>query len=182
MGRDKALVTLQDRPLVAHVAAALKTVTPHVIVVGRDSPIAGLATVPDTTTGRRGPVAGLETGLIHAQGAGVLLVGTDQPFVRVNTLRALLEFSGGDAVVPVHGGIQQTTCALYRDTCLPAARAVLEAGGGSLRQVVSQVATTFVEEATWRRWGEDGLSWFSIDTEADLAEAEVLLTTGDGLP
>ena len=179
MGRDKALVTLQGRPLVAHVAAAMKQVTPHVVVVGRDSPIAGLATVPDTTTGRRGPVAGLETGLLHARGAGVLLVGTDQPFIRPQTLRALLEFPGSDAVVPVHRGIQQTTCALYRDSCLPAAQAVLGAGGGSLREVISQVTATFVDEATWRGWGEDGNSWLSINTETDLAAAEERLATGD---
>jgi molybdopterin-guanine dinucleotide biosynthesis protein A len=173
MGRDKALVELHGRPLISHVAAALKMVTPHVVVVGRDTPIAGLPTVPDSTTGRRGPVSGLETGLIQSRGAGVLLVATDQPLVRAGTLRALLEIPEGDAVVPVHGGIQQTTCALYRADCLDAAQAVLAGGDGSLRAVVAAVSTTLVTEATWRTWGENGESWFSIDTEADLERAEV---------
>jgi molybdopterin-guanine dinucleotide biosynthesis protein A len=170
MGSDKALVELDGRPLVMHVAGTLRTITPHVIVVGRATPLAGLPTVPDHTTGRRGPAAGLETALLQAAGYPVLLVGTDQPFVRAATLRNLMQVAHADAVVPLDGGILQTTCALYRGPCLSAARTVLSHGGGSLRDVLDAVDAAAVPPATWQAWGEDGRSWFSVDTPDDLAE------------
>lgn len=171
MGRDKATVEIDGRPMVLHVAAALRRVTPHVVAVGRNVTLAGLATVPDTTPGRRGPVAGLEAALIHAAGASVLLVATDQPFVRAETLARLVEQPAGDAVVPESEGILQPTCALYRQGCLDAASEVLARGGGSLQDVLAAVQVNVVDEAQWRSWGEDGRSWLSIDTPEALAAA-----------
>lgn len=171
MGRDKAMVEIDGQPMVLHVAAALRRVTPHVVVVGRNVTVAGLATVPDTTPGRRGPVAGLEAALLHATGASVLLVGTDQPFVRAATLARLMEQPEGDAVIPIADGVLQTTCALYRQGCLAAASGVLERGGGSLRDVLAGIDVNVVDETRWRSWGEDGRSWLSIDTPEALAAA-----------
>ena len=167
MGADKALVELEGRPLVLHVAAALKRITPHVLVIGRDTPIAGLPTVPDRTTGRRGPLAGLDTALHEAGGEAVLLVATDQPFLRSETLGALLDIAG-DAVVPLDAGVPQATCGLYRPGVAEAARELLASGEGSLQRLLARIQTTLPQRETWSGWGEDGRSWFSVNTPADL--------------
>lgn len=170
MGRDKAMVELAGRPLVAWVADALAPVTSRVVVVGRTGPLAGLPGVPDRFPDRRGPLAGLDAAFRSSRG-DVLLVGVDQPLVRAATLRRILAIDGGDAIVPVADGIPQTTCALYRGSCAPSAARLLTGSGGSLRRLIDDAETILVEPDEWRGWGEDGRSWYSIDDPSNLERA-----------
>ena len=102
------------RPLVEWVATALGSVTDHLIVLGRSGTLAGIECVPDDYPARRGPLAGLATALRIAKGEPVLLVAVDQPWVRSETLAALLEQAGPlHAVVPIDRGARQVTCGIY---------------------------------------------------------------------
>ena len=103
----------------------------------------------------------------------MLLVAVDQPLLRVATLRGILA-TEGDAVVPHADGHPQVTCALYRATCLDSFERAMAAGERKLRRLLDQVATTYVDEAAWTEWGEDGGSWLSIDTPQALQAAEAL--------
>lgn len=166
MGRDKALVDVAGRPLVGWVAGALAAVTPEVIVIGRHEGIAGLTALPDDHPARRGPLAGLATALRRAGGRPVLLVAVDQPWVRIQTLAALLELAGPvHAVVPIEGGARQVTCAVYPAAWTARAAAEDEAGG-SIQSLLDRLPVREVEEVEWAAWGEDGRSWFSVDTAA----------------
>lgn len=162
MGTDKALVSVAGTPMLEIVAGAAEAVG-EVVVVGADRS-AGWAAIDDAREGRRGPVAGLEAALTYAAGRDVALVAVDQPFLRPATLRSLFGVAG-DAVVPVDDGWEQVTCAVYREPCLDAARRVLDGEADhSLRRLVGAVAATRVEAEVWRSWGEDGRSWYSVDT------------------
>lgn len=170
MGTDKALVELADRPFVAWVGDALAPVASRVIVVGRAEPLGGLPAVPDRFPDRRGPLAGLDAAF-RASTGDVMLVGVDQPLVRTATLQRILAVEGGDAIVPVASGVPQTTCALYRRSCAAATARILAGPGGSLRDLIELAATTYIEPAEWRDWGEDGRSWYSIDDASRLERA-----------
>lgn len=168
MGTDKAHVTVNGTAMLDIVAGAAASVG-EVVLVGGDPP-RRWAFIEDDRSGRQGPLAGLETALVHAAGRDVLLVAVDQPFVRPDTLRRLLDVAG-EAVVPVDGGWDQVTCAVYREPCLGAARHALETESGrSLQALVGVVKTTRVDPAAWQTWGEDGRSWYSVDTPAALEE------------
>jgi molybdopterin-guanine dinucleotide biosynthesis protein A len=174
MGADKALAEVAGRPMVEWVADAVRAVTPDVVVVGRSGNLAGLECVPDDHPARRGPLAGLATALRIADDRPVLLVAVDQPWVRVDSLRALLEPAGPlHAVVPIAGGARQITCAVYPDSWLE--RAVAEdAADGSIQSLLDDLLYRPIEEPEWRSWGEDGRSWFSVDTEPALEEGKAL--------
>ena len=71
----------------------------------------------------------------------------------------------GDVVTPIENGWEQVTCAVYREPFLPMVREVLDAETDlSILAILDRVDTTRVEPEEWRSWGEDGRSWFSVDT------------------
>jgi molybdopterin-guanine dinucleotide biosynthesis protein A len=162
MGADKASLVLGGIRMVDRVLAACRE-------AGLDAAIAGAApagleaiTLADPP-GVAGPAAGLAAAMRAFPGVGIVLLATDQPYLRPATLRGLLA-TPGDAVAPVQGR-RQTLCALYRTACAPALEALLaERGDPSLQTLLDRVATTEVGPADWARWGEDGRSWISLDT------------------
>jgi len=162
------------------VVDALAQVATEVVAVGRADTVAGVPTLPDLRPGRLGPLAGLETSLVYGGDRDVLLVAVDQPFLVAATLRSLVALPG-EAVVPVAGDVPQVTCAVYRSPCLAAVRAIVATSPNPrLQEVLHRVATRLVPEEEWRRWGEDGRSWCSIDTPEALARAETAYLSSPG--
>lgn len=172
MGNDKALVDVAGVSMVERVGSALDQVTPGAVVVaGRSGTLAGYPCVPDAYPGRAGPLGGIATILLSLPpGVPLISVAVDHPFVRVETLRELVALSDGFMpVVPVADGVRQVTVAVYGTAILELAQEVL-AAGGSIQTVLDRVGFVGVDEDQWRTWGEDGRSWFSVDTETALAE------------
>jgi molybdopterin-guanine dinucleotide biosynthesis protein A len=170
MGRDKALVDVSGRPMVEWVATALGSVTDRLVVLGKSGTLVGIECVPDDHPARRGPLAGLATALRIANGQPVLLVAVDQPWVRSETLAALLDQAGPlHAVVPIDQNARQVTCGIYPGAWAERAAAE-DADNGSVQSLLDEVLFHPIEEAEWQAWGEDGRSWFSVDTDADLEE------------
>ena len=170
MGRDKALVEVGGRPMAEWVVDRMRSVTEDLVVVGRSGSLAGLSCVPDDRPFRRGPLAGLATALRLADGRPVLLVAVDQPWVRVETLDALLEQAGPiHAVVPMAGDARQVTCAVYPASWAERATAE-DAAEGSIQSLLDDLPYRAVEQSEWQTWGEDGRSWLSVDTEESLQE------------
>ncbi|HJU51660.1 MAG TPA: molybdenum cofactor guanylyltransferase [Acidimicrobiia bacterium] len=168
MGRDKALVSLDGRPLIAWVVDALEAVCPRVLVAGRVSGWEGRRGIEDLP-GVRGPLAGLAAAL--GEGEEVLLLAVDQPWAKSSTLAALGQIVG--TAVPVDEGVRQVTCAHYSPS-LASVAATETARGGSLQSLLDQTPVTEVGPAEWESWDEDGRSWFSVDTPADLRRGREL--------
>ncbi len=172
MGTDKAMVQVAGIPMIERVGSVLERVAGGgVIVSGRSGTLAGYVCEPDAYPGRTGPLGGIATALL-AQPMGVPLVSVavDHPFVRAETLSGLLDLCDGvTPVVPIAGGTRQVTVAVYGTGILEIAQEVL-AGGGSVQMVLDRAPFVAVQEDEWRGWGEDGRSWFSVDTEESLTE------------
>jgi molybdenum cofactor guanylyltransferase len=166
MGADKATVELAGRPMVEWVAQAIASVCDDLVVVGREGRIGGLPCLPDTQSNVRGPLAGLATAL--GLGKRLLLVAVDQPFLDSGTLRRLLDLADHGAVVPIDGA-RQVTCAVYPASWRSEAIEEI-ARGGSIQSLLDRLLHRRVEEPEWRAWGEDGRSWFGVDTPEDVAE------------
>jgi molybdopterin-guanine dinucleotide biosynthesis protein A len=143
--------------MIEWVTKALAEVSDRVVVAGRPEGWAGHEGLIDPP-GLSGPLAGLVAAL--ELGSDLLLVAVDQPWVRVETLRALSGMEG--TVVPIDGGVRQVTCARYSAGITVAAK--------SLQGIFDQIPHRSVEEHEWRTWGEDGRSWFSADDERAIAE------------
>ena len=170
MGADKALIEVGGRPMATWVADALGQVCSRSIVVGRRRQLGELETVPDLVDGPLGPLSGLVTALDLTK-RPVLLVAVDQPLVRIETLVRLADLGVNGHTAVCIDEIEQVTCAVYGADLRDVAHHELSTGG-SIRSLLRRVAHTRVEPSDWKSWGEDGRSWFSMDSPDDIVEAE----------
>ncbi|MEN8113362.1 MAG: molybdenum cofactor guanylyltransferase [Actinomycetota bacterium] len=168
MGSDKAMTPFGASTMLDTVLGVAATVG-EPIIVGRTAGPDEVPAYADLRTNARGPLTGLETALHHHPGRTVVLLAVDHPFVRVETLEAMLGIEG-DAVVPFDEGWEQVTCAVYRPEFATRATATLDSGCRSIITALHTADTTLVGEPTWREWGEDGRSWFSVDSPDRLEE------------
>ena len=168
MGSDKAVIPFASSTMLESVLNSVSAIGDP-IVIGRTKAPHGVLAIPDRRTDSRGPLTGLETVLRHEPDRTVVLVAVDHPFVQPRTLREMLALDG-DAVIPLDTGWQQVTCAIYRPAFLKAASETLDNGRRSIITALDLVTVNLVQDETWRSWGEDGRSWFSVDTPESLDE------------
>lgn len=173
MQSDKALIEIAERPMLAWVVDALAAAADVVVVSGPERPSIDLDDrvaryIPDHGPEHSGPLSGLVAVMDSLPRESLLLsVGVDQPWVRSATLESLAEKFDGLPVVPVPEGIRQTTCGVYPADLLLVATRELNAGG-SIQSLLDRTAFTPFTEADAAAVGEDGRSWFSVNTPADI--------------
>lgn len=175
---DVALMDAGGVSMAARVSFAVSQLG-DVLVVGRPGTLAGVAAVPFYRRDSRTSLTGLVTGIRAALDLSppgtkplVLLVGVDQPYVRVETLRFLLAFAGeNEAVVPVgEDGARMVTCAVYPSRWLDRAERA-DQDDATLEDFLERVKVREITPEMWRGWGEDGRSWFKAGSAAALEEA-----------
>jgi molybdopterin-guanine dinucleotide biosynthesis protein A len=168
MGQDKSDVLVHENTMLEMVGETLHSLAHGVVLLGPDRE--GWECWPDTISAH-GPLAGITTALQRTSHPLVVVVAVDHPFVRRETLTKLLEGAGELPVVPVDDhGTRQVTCAVYPSAIAAAAREEAEAGG-SIQSLLDRVSFDPVTPERWESWGEDGRSWFSIDSPDALEEA-----------
>ncbi len=169
MGSDKALVEVGGRPMAGWVAEAMAGFD-KVVMVGRRRGVAGLEAIPDLQPGPAGPLNGLQTALDVFR-SPVVAVAVDQPLVRSGTLERLAEWAATNQTAVCVDERPQVTCAAYSADCLDEATRVLRSGG-SIQQMLRSVPWTRLDRKVWSSWGEDGRSWFSMDSPDAIVAAE----------
>lgn len=169
MGFDKALAEVAGVAMLTRVLETATALGLETVVAGPPRGLISADYVSDGP-GMAGPAAGLAAVFRHRPGRAIVLVATDQPFLRPDTIAHLLA-TEGDAVVPVDGR-RQTLCAVYRPPCSNTLDRVFAARHNpSLQTLLDGVDATEVAPETWTEWGEDGRSWLSIDTPEGLEAA-----------
>jgi molybdenum cofactor guanylyltransferase len=178
MGRDKALIRLAGRPLIAHVVERAAPLGDEVLVTTNspgDYAFLGLRLVEDERPGA-GALAGLQTSLRAARHDVVLVLACDLPFVCVPLLEHMLRLaSQADAVIPRWHGEFEPLHAVYRRTCLTAVDLALAEGRRRMIRFLPSVRSTTVDEAQVAAFDPQGLTFFNINTPDDLQTAERIL-------
>lgn len=161
MGMDKASIEISGVSLLTRVIAAVGEVTDRVVVLGEDRE--DLESWPDQAP-VPGPLAGVATALSRMTEDRALVVAVDNAFVQPETLRHLASIDSELPVVPVdEAGVRQVTCAIYPKQIARPAMDEAEAGG-SIQTLLDRVSFLPVTPDQWSLWGEDGRSWYSVDT------------------
>jgi molybdopterin-guanine dinucleotide biosynthesis protein A len=187
-GDVKALARVGGHPIAGRAAAALRAVTPHVVMIANDSTVPetlAMAWRPDLLSGA-GPAAGIHAALCWAREDrydGVVAVACDMPFAEPRLLNALLAGRAGhDAVMPASGGRRgvEPLCAWYRTTCIAAIEAAL--GRGDRRMIGFldglDVHVLGVDEVA--RFGDPARLFLNVNTRADLDRAQRLAAAEAG--
>ncbi len=109
-GTDKGLIDLAGRPMVAWVVDALRPQAACILVNANrnfDAYAAfGCAVVPDLEQGFLGPLAGLATGMVHAESDYVVTAPCDSPLVAPDLVERLYSACHGEAadIAVAHDG------------------------------------------------------------------------------
>ncbi|HET6387299.1 MAG TPA: molybdenum cofactor guanylyltransferase [Armatimonadota bacterium] len=167
MGRDKALLPVDGRPLIHRVVGALQAVFDDVLVVGRppgwlDWP--GVRCVDDREPGR-GPLGGLATAMAEAAGKPIFAAGCDMPFLSPTAISFVLDMLGDyDATVPLIDGIPQPLHAAYASSCYPIILRHLAEGDLSVRSLIRSLSTHFLAQEDFRQIDPELSSFQSLNT------------------
>ena len=193
MGRDKAWLTVDGKPLLMRVFAVMQAAFPRVWIIvdhpGRELPSLLPDTDPEDTKKLRpeiiadlipdaGPLGGIYTALhrmTHSSApltpglSGAFVVACDMPFLSKEAIEALLRKAPlYDVVLPTVGGRRQPLHAYYGLSCLEPLGEKLRQRDLSLHTLWPGVRVYDMDETTYRRFDPELRSLVNVNTPEDL--------------
>ena len=178
LGGDKALETVGGKSLIQRVVEQLSLVSEQILIEGSPrrfdlSTDWSIEYMEDLYSGK-GPLGGIYTGLVASKSLYNLVVACDMPFLNTELLRYMIKLAPGfDAVVPQVKRIEPLH-AVYSKSCLDGMKTQLESNQLVIAHFLDTINVRYVEEAECQRLDTELLSFFNINSEADLAQANML--------
>jgi molybdopterin-guanine dinucleotide biosynthesis protein A len=177
LGTDKAFLEIGGRVLIEGIVEKMARIGDEVIIV-TNSPqkyrYLEVWLVADVYPGR-GALGGIYSGLKAARSHHSLVVACDMPFLDLRLLRYMILLSPGqDVVIPRVEGLTEPLHAIYSKRCLQPIARVLAAGDLKIIDFFTEVRVRYVEEQEIKLFDPQCLSFFNINTPADLEKARSL--------
>lgn len=123
-----------------------------------------------------GPLVGVYTGLKTANTFYSLVVACDMPFLNLALLRYLILLAPDfDLVMPKLANGLEPLHAVYSKNCLKVMEKLLQEGCLQIAKIIPLVKTRYVLNEEVERFDPEHLSFFNINSEADLQRAKVLI-------
>lgn len=144
MGQDKALLRIDDRPLLQALAQRVAEACGGVTIIGAPELYGelGFETVPDLQPGN-GPLGGIEAALDLGRADWNVVVACDMPNLTADLLGRLVAAARettADCVVAVSPeGRLEPLCAVYRRSCLRTVRRALALGMRRVSMVLDEL-------------------------------------------
>ena len=182
LGYDKVLETIGNTSLLERVISRVNLLSSEVIIVTANE-LTNLELVDypklrilcDIYPGQ-GPIGGIYTGLATSTSFYNLVVASDMPFLNHNLLHYMIQLSANfDLVVPRVGNLVEPLHAVYTKRCLASIEQMIKQDKLSVNQLFQLVKTRYVETEEIERFDPKHLSFFNINTKADLKRARELV-------
>jgi molybdopterin-guanine dinucleotide biosynthesis protein A len=175
MGRDKATLPVDGRPLGLRPVEALRSLVDEVVVAGRPLPGLEARVVPDPLPDG-GPLAGMVAGLLAARTPLAVVVACDMPSLvpavvdlLLGRLRSRPELLAACCRGP--RGIEPLPLAV-RPTASTPLGAALARGVRALREAVGGPGLEVVGEPEWRRLDPEGSSFVNWNLPEEVVGAD----------
>lgn len=183
-GRDKTTVRLDGETLLERAVRRLSPIAKEAIVVrGQGQPSAGIPgvlEVEDIYPGK-GPLGGIYSGLLAASSFHSLAVACDMPFLDLRLIDYMCSLAPGyDVVMPKLGQNTEALHSIYSKDCIPHIEALVLRDRVRVIEFLNAVKVRFVRDEEVDRYDPERLSFFNINTEADLKRARELVQRGCG--
>jgi molybdopterin-guanine dinucleotide biosynthesis protein A len=186
LGRDKIVETVGNISLLERVIFYLSLFSRDIIIVtASEQPLPQfigypkLRIVADTYPGK-GPLGGIYTGLVASNSRYNLVVAGDMPFLNQALLHYMIQLCDDfDLVVPRLGSMVEPLHAVYSKGCLAPIENLFKQGNLKVSDLLTLVRVRYVEAAEINQFDPKHLSFFNINTEADLKTAQELAGEGD---
>ena len=181
LGRDKALETVDGQSLLQRVVTRLSSFSDEIIIVtakGKSLPQffdnPSFRIVADAYPGR-GALVGLASGLAASKARYNLAVACDMPFLNPALLRYMLGLTAGfDLVLPRLNDMVEPLHAVYARSCLAPLERLLGEGRMRFNALFGLVRVRYVGADEIDRFDPRHLSFFNVNTGADLERAQQL--------
>jgi molybdopterin-guanine dinucleotide biosynthesis protein A len=120
----------------------------------------------------KGALGGIYSGVKRASNTRSLVVACDMPFLNMSLLRYMEALAASyDVVIPRMGQQTEALHAIYSKGCLPFVERQLRRGDLRIIHFFPRVRVRYVEQEEIEIFDPQYLSFFNINTEADLEEA-----------
>lgn len=177
-GSNKAFALFQGERLIDRQVRLLVSIFEQVMVV-TDFPDRFLhldvTLVQDIIPGQ-GPLGGIYTALVFAQGQSVFITACDMPFLQAPVIKHMLEFCAGyDVVIPEKQDFLEPLHAVYSSRCLPHIKRALDRNEYQVITFFKAVKVKRIGEDKLRQLDPLGLSFFNVNRPEDMARARELL-------
>jgi len=177
MGRNKAFVKIDGHPMIELIIRRLSLCVEDIIIISNEPEAlasAGYPVYTDLIPGR-GPLGGIQSGLVHAPSIPIFFIACDLPFFSVPLVRHMLELAECyDVVVPKIHGYFEPTHACYSKSCLPMIEPILRDDAPRIIRLYDQVSVKIITEQDASRFGDLQHMFFNINTPEDLERARTL--------
>jgi len=186
LGRDKIVEAVGNVSLLERVVFYLSPFSRNIIVVTagkqylpRFIGYPELGVVADIYPGK-GPLGGIYTGLVASDSLNNLVVAGDMPFLNQALLHYMIQLCGDfDLVMPRLGSMVEPLHAVYSKGCLAPIENLLKQGNLKVSELLNLVRVRYVEAEEIDQFDPKHLSFFNVNTEADLETARELAREGD---
>jgi len=181
LGNDKVSETVGKRSLLQRVISCVSPLSNDIIIVTADEQTFPelvdcnrLRIINDIYPGK-GPLGGIYTGLATLTSFYNLVVASDMPFLNQAFLRYMIQLSANfDLVVPRVGNLAEPLHAVYTKDCLAPIEHMIKQGELKIHLLFNLVKVRYVEAEEIERYDPRHLSFFNVNTEADLKKAREL--------
>ena len=181
LGHDKILETIGNRSLLEQVIACASSLSNDIIIVAAEKRTvpqfegySKLKIVTDIYPGK-GPLGGIYTGLVASTSLYNLVIASDMPFLNQALLCYMIQLSVNfDLVVPRVGNLVEPLHAVYTKNCLTPIERMIKQGKLSVYKLLRLVKVRYVETEEIDKFDPKHLSFFNVNTEADLEIARDL--------
>jgi molybdopterin-guanine dinucleotide biosynthesis protein A len=183
LGREKHTEVIAGESLLKRAAGRLKHLSQEILIVvsqrqARSS--RSLYTYPETKTvvdlyPGKGSLGGIFTGLVHSSNFLNLVVACDMPFLNLDLLRYMIDSAKGfDVVIPRVDDQLEPLHAIYSRNCLKPMENQIKQGNLKIRGFFDSVKVKYVDKDELDKLDPEHLSFFNINTEAELEKARRL--------
>ncbi len=181
LGHDKVVETIGSKSLLQQVVSRVGLICKDIIIVTdreRDiSQVVSRAMLRMTTDifPGKGPLGGIYAGLVTSDYSYNLVVAGDMPFLNEALLRYMIKLTDSfDIVVPRVGDMVEPLHAVYSKECLATIEGMFRQESLSVNHLLRLVRTRYVDTAEIDRFDPRHLSFFNINTKADMEKAREL--------
>jgi len=173
MGSNKVIKLLDGQSLIERVLERLKPLSNRILIVTSENVDLALTGSPEVVVdlySDQGPLGGIYTGLMASESPYNLVVACDMPFLNQGLLQHMMGLAPGfDAVVPRPAGDNvEPLHGIYSQSCRGKMRQWLEQGKLQINRFLKTVRVRHLERAECQRFDPELLSFFNINTQADL--------------
>ncbi|MDD5126639.1 MAG: molybdenum cofactor guanylyltransferase [Dehalococcoidales bacterium] len=180
LGRDKTRETFDGKSLLQRVIERIRPLCDDILVVTSQELAAAKASQIDFKIAvdifpNRGPLGGIYTGLVNSESAQNLVVAGDLPFLNRGLLSYMLQMSNDyELVVPRTERNIEPLHAIYARSCTGPIQKMLEQNRLGVNELAQTMRTRYIELEEIDRFDPEHLSFFNINTQADLDRAREL--------